>query len=240
LFHGEWAAADGNSLSRNSARHPKTLKESNPLATSFGNNNTPRAFNTDVTCLIGGHLARSVALAHRYSHTGSYPPISVSRGLKLQLLEAKIAMKPMLICMILLLAFGGFASRPEAKTAVGWASFYKSGSRTANGEHFDPLGFTAAHRSLPFGTRVLVTNLKNGKWVIVRINDRGPTLQSRVLDLSFGAAKVLGLDKLGIAQVKFEELPAGHPYIYFKDQSWRWHCGRESCVGHDEIRERGL
>ena len=110
--------------------------------------------------------------------------------------------------VILLLFLGGIASQSEANTALGWASYYKSGNRTANGEQFDPLGLTAAHRTLPFGTLVLVTNIKNGKWVVVRINDRGPTLQSRVLDLSFGAAKVLGLDKLGVAQIKFEELDA--------------------------------
>jgi rare lipoprotein A len=101
-------------------------------------------------------------------------------------------------------AFGGFASQGEAKSVVGWASFYKSGKRTANGERFNPHGLTAAHRSLPFGTKVLVTNLKNGKSVIVRINDRGPFVHGRVLDLSFGAAKVVGLNLSGVAKIKFE------------------------------------
>jgi rare lipoprotein A len=85
---------------------------------------------------------------------------------------------------------------------TGVASYYKSGKRTANGERFNPHGFTAAHRTLPFGTRVLVTNLRNGKSVIVRINDRGPFAHGRVIDLSLGAAKVVGLTHSGVAKVK--------------------------------------
>jgi rare lipoprotein A len=104
------------------------------------------------------------------------------------------------------LTFGGFASQVEAKSVVGWASFYKSGKRTANGEHFNPNGLTAAHRSLPFGTKVLVTNLKNGKSVIVRINDRGPFIRGRVMDLSLGAARVVGLNRSGVAKIKFTVL----------------------------------
>ena len=63
---------------------------------------------------------------------------------------------------------------------TGKASYYKHGSRTASGERFNPNDYTAAHRSLPFGTRVLVTNMKNGKSVIVRINDRGPHVRGRI------------------------------------------------------------
>lgn len=89
-----------------------------------------------------------------------------------------------------------------AKTETGLASYYKSGKRTANGERYDPHGYTAAHRTLPFGTRVLVTNLENGMSVIVRINDRGPFLRKRVIDLSLGAAKVVNLTREGVAKVK--------------------------------------
>jgi rare lipoprotein A len=95
-----------------------------------------------------------------------------------------------------------FAQSP-AMANVGWASYYKSGKRTANGEHFNPMGMTAAHRKLPFGTRVKVTNLRNGKTVIVRINDRGPFIKGRVMDLSLGAAKVIGLNKAGVAKISF-------------------------------------
>jgi len=97
---------------------------------------------------------------------------------------------------------------PNAADAAqtGMASYYKHGARTANGERFDPHGYTAAHRTLPFGTRVLVTNLRNGKSVIVRINDRGPFTKGRVIDLSLGAAKVVGLTKSGVAKVKVVRL----------------------------------
>ena len=89
---------------------------------------------------------------------------------------------------------------------TGKASYYKHGKRTASGERFDPHGYTAAHRTLPFGTRVLVTNLKNGKSVIVRINDRGPHTRGRIIDVSLGAAKALGLTAAGVAQVKIVAL----------------------------------
>ena len=83
----------------------------------------------------------------------------------------------------------------------GKASYYSSGSRTANGEHFNPNGRTAAHRSLPFGTRLRVTNVSNGRSVVVRVNDRGPFIHGRVLDLSRGAAKVIGMVAAGTASI---------------------------------------
>ncbi len=95
----------------------------------------------------------------------------------------------------------GMADNADA-AQTGMASYYKHGSRTANGERFNPHGLTAAHRTLPFGTRVLVTNLKTGKSVIVRINDRGPFTRGRVIDLSLGAAKVVGMTRTGVAKVK--------------------------------------
>jgi rare lipoprotein A len=99
----------------------------------------------------------------------------------------------------------GLASSVEIPSAeagqVGVASYYKHGRRTANGEKFNPNGFTAAHRSLAFGTRVKVTNLKNGRSVVVRINDRGPFTRGRIIDLAYGAAKAVGLHKSGIAKV---------------------------------------
>ena len=96
----------------------------------------------------------------------------------------------------------GMSGSAEAKTISGWASYYKSGKLTANGERYNPNGLTAAHRTLPFGTVVQVTNVKTGKSVVVRINDRGPFIRNRMIDLSFGAAKVVGLNRSGIAKVK--------------------------------------
>ncbi len=93
----------------------------------------------------------------------------------------------------------------EAAT-TGLASYYKVGKRTANGEYYNPNGMTAAHRKLPFGTMLKVTNLRNGKTVVVRVNDRGPFIKRRVLDLSFGAAKVIGLHRSGLTQIRFDVL----------------------------------
>ena len=105
-----------------------------------------------------------------------------------------------------LVAGAGSFPQAEAKTISGLASYYKSGKRTANGERYNPNGLTAAHRTLPFGTKVQVTNLKTGKSVVVRINDRGPFIRNRVIDLSFGAAKVVGLHRSGVAKVKVQVL----------------------------------
>lgn len=81
------------------------------------------------------------------------------------------------------------------------ASWYHEGTRTSNGEKFNPDGLTAAHRSLPFGTIVQVTNLANGRSVVVRINDRGPFIAGRHIDLSRGAARQIGMLEAGVANV---------------------------------------
>lgn len=86
----------------------------------------------------------------------------------------------------------------------GDATFYGpgfDGRKTASGEVFDQYALTAAHPKLPFGTRVLVTNLANGKQVIVRINDRGPFTQA-IIDLSYGAAREIGLLKTGRVKIQ--------------------------------------
>ncbi|MDP9138072.1 MAG: septal ring lytic transglycosylase RlpA family protein [Pseudomonadota bacterium] len=104
----------------------------------------------------------------------------------------------------------GFAicSGGEDATAVqsGLASYYKSGKRTANGERFNPHGLTAAHRTLPFGTRVRVVNVSTGKTVVVRINDRGPFIRGRIIDLALGAANKVGLTRSGVAKVTIRVL----------------------------------
>src|ERR1700733_5773301 len=85
----------------------------------------------------------------------------------------------------------------------GMASFY-GGGRTASGEVTGPTGLTAAHRTLPFGTNVLVTNVRNGKTVIVRITDRGPYGRGRIIDLSRAAARELDMMSAGTAMVSIE------------------------------------
>lgn len=88
--------------------------------------------------------------------------------------------------------------------ASGIASYYWQGQQTASGARFNPNGLTAAHRTLPFGTRVRVTNMHNGRSVDVTINDRGPFIAGRIIDLSRGAASVIGMTGQGLARVKME------------------------------------
>ena len=94
--------------------------------------------------------------------------------------------------------------------AVGLASYYGRkfhGRRTASGERYNMQALTAAHRTLAFGSRVEVTNLKNGRKVRVRINDRGPFIKGRIIDLSYAAAKQIGMLSRGVARVKIQALP---------------------------------
>jgi rare lipoprotein A len=103
-------------------------------------------------------------------------------------------------------------NRQIARTAVasrqyasnGLASYYSHGSRTASGEKFNAGELTAAHPTLPFGTRVRVTNVNTGKSVMVRVNDRGPFVRGRVIDVSRSAAESLGMVGRGVAKVKLD------------------------------------
>lgn len=100
-----------------------------------------------------------------------------------------------------------FPPRASGRAFSGRASFYSySKGKTASGATFDRDAMTAAHRSLPFGTRVRVTDLASSKTVVVRIVDRGPFVRNRVLDLSLGAARTLGITDRGVAQVRAEVL----------------------------------
>ena len=93
-----------------------------------------------------------------------------------------------------------------ARGAKGLASFYTEGQQTANGEKYDPTELTAAHRTLPFGTRLQVTNVATGRSVTVRVNDRGPFVKGRVVDVSYSAAQALGMVNSGVANVKVDLL----------------------------------
>jgi rare lipoprotein A len=98
-------------------------------------------------------------------------------------------------------------------TLEGIASYYAHdfhGKQTSNGEIFDMNALTAAHRTFPFGTKVRVTNLENNKVVMVRVNDRGPFVEGRMMDLSMGAAKEIDLIRTGTARVRLEVLEWGN------------------------------
>jgi len=112
------------------------------------------------------------------------------------------------------------SSKAEPKPyQVGTASWYGKqfhGKTTASGEDFDMFEFTAAHRKLPLGTFVKVTNLKNGKWIIVRVNDRGPYVGNRIMDLSYSAARMLnfrdGVERIRIDLVQPENVAMNRGY----------------------------
>ncbi|MBP9015453.1 MAG: septal ring lytic transglycosylase RlpA family protein [Candidatus Atribacteria bacterium] len=92
---------------------------------------------------------------------------------------------------------------------ASWCSNNFEGRATASGEPYNPYAFTAAHRTLPLGSVILVTNVEDGRQVVVRINDRGPWNESRVIDLSLAAAKVLDIHEDGLSEVKIEVLRWG-------------------------------
>ena len=112
------------------------------------------------------------------------------------------------------LAFTGTSPRPSARVHTGLASWYGTrwqGRRTASGARYDRHHLTAAHRTAPFGTEAVVTNLANGHVVRVRITDRGPHTRRRILDLSYEAARQLAMLQTGTARVQVEWLAAAPP-----------------------------
>lgn len=119
----------------------------------------------------------------------------------------------LLLPALSLLFLAGCAGQRNAlepgQAEEGMASYYGAGHhglRTASGERFDQNSLTAAHRTLPFGSEVRVTNLANDRTVVVRVNDRGPRVRSRIIDLSRGAAQRLGMTDDGVARVRIQRL----------------------------------
>ena len=116
---------------------------------------------------------------------------------------------------ILLLVLAGCAGGPQGsggEVREGLASYYADrfhGRTTASGEVFDMNALTAAHRTLPFGTRVRVTRLDSGRDVVVRINDRGPFVEGRIIDLSRAAAEKLGMLVDGVVRVRLRVIEEG-------------------------------
>jgi rare lipoprotein A len=115
--------------------------------------------------------------------------------------------KILVFIMLVMSSLLGFSQNQPTNPESGKASFYSKtwdGRRTSSGEKLNSTLYTAAHKTLPFGTLVRVTNLTNCNWVIVKINDRGPHIKNRIIDLSWGAAKHLGIIAAGIAEVEVE------------------------------------
>jgi rare lipoprotein A len=95
-------------------------------------------------------------------------------------------------------------SPPYQVGTASWYGEYFQGKQTASGEPYDMRDFTAAHPTLPLGTFVRVTNLRNGKIVVVRINDRGPVVEGRIIDLSYNSARALGFEERGLQTVRLD------------------------------------
>ncbi len=130
--------------------------------------------------------------------------MSIKRGILLYIIISVVFVELISGCSSPVLKF--------ANSQEGLASYYGAefdGRRTSSGEIFHKDDLTAAHRTYPFGTLLRVTNLKNGDQVKVRVNDRGPVKPERIIDLSFGAAKEIGLDKMGLVRVRLEVLDWG-------------------------------
>jgi rare lipoprotein A len=120
-----------------------------------------------------------------------------------KLLIPRLGILAMLVCM----PMAASAKYSTGDTLTGVASYYAKrlhGSKTASGQRYDQTAYTAAHKRLPFGTRVRVTQKKTGKTVVVTINDRGPYVKGRVIDLSRRAAQDLGMLKRGSAEVEIQ------------------------------------
>ena len=148
-------------------------------------------------------MARAVALTLiGLMCTAPAQAIDLSASPRLQSLEQAVAQ-----------SFDDSVTAPQAPVqsyeaaGQGEASYYGAafaGNRTASGERFDPDALTCAHRSLPLGTLLRVTNIANGRSVTVRVNDRGPFVRSRLLDMSLAAARDIGMVRSGKAMVKLE------------------------------------
>jgi rare lipoprotein A len=114
------------------------------------------------------------------------------------------------------------AEMEQPTPEVGVASWYGeecSGNPTASGEIYDWNGLTAAHRQLPLGTWIKVTNLRNNRWLILRVNDRGPGIPGRLLDVTMEAARRLGFKGMGLTQVQIEVV--SYPKRYAASQAGR-------------------
>jgi rare lipoprotein A len=150
-----------------------------------------------------GNIADAVSVAHKGSRLAMAVPVA-----------AAPAPEPKRVRVAMItpdLPMGAIEPEPKSPAikgtaTYGLASYYSKGQMTANGERFNAQELTAAHRTLPFGTRVRVTSLETGRSVTVRINDRGPFIRGRTLDISRAAAQSLGMIDRGVAKVQLDVL----------------------------------
>ncbi len=150
-------------------------------------------------------LASRITLS---SNTGQEGLFLTSKGTSMHRRSVLPVLLRATLCAAALAVSGAQAMTSiDAFQQCGKASWYKLGGTTASGERADPNELTAAHRTLPFGTLVDVTNLSNGKTITVRINDRGPYSKGRVIDVTYAAAKKLGFIRKGVTRVHVSSGP---------------------------------
>jgi rare lipoprotein A len=157
--------------------------------------NTARLFAVALTAATLAACAQPAAVTDKAGSLAATRQASADPGRKTSSWSRRAATKQQA-------ASSGKSETTDA--SYGLASFYGHESQTASGERFNPGELTAAHRTLPFGTRVRVTNMTTGKSVTVRINDRGPYVPGRVVDVSHSAAESLGIVRQGVAKVKVD------------------------------------
>ena len=192
---GESTSANGDqkksSLNQQKVRDRYIIKvNSQDLVEMDGNTRLPDTTNNLAkdALQVANRLRKLIGNASPLSEIANVPS---NLSIPIPKLPKKIAIGSMVI------TFNGMAS---------WYGYDGSGNETAAGERYNPEGMTAAHRSLPLGTKVRVTNTHNGRSVVVRINDRGPYVRGRIIDLSAAAARLLGMMSSGVAQVRIEVL----------------------------------
>jgi rare lipoprotein A len=154
----------------------------------------------------GRHSAVALALAGLMS-SGPVQAIEAEPTARLRSLAETVAALEEPAAPAIADQAGEPASEDYEPIGEGVASYYGhelAGNRTASGERFNPQALTAAHRSLPMGTRLRVTNQANGRSVVVRINDRGPFARGRIIDVSLAAARQIAMVRSGTARVKLE------------------------------------
>jgi len=175
----------------------QTLCAASLLSTDF--RNFGRLFAVVLTAAALGACAQSNVNRTEF-RTASRPPSLQNNRTASRVTHRRVAVAPRKHT-----PFAPDKHAPETQFAsTGVASFYSEEQETANGETFDPNKLTAAHPTLPFGTRLRVTNVSTGRSVTVRVNDRGPFVPGRIVDVSYSAAQTLGIVDRGIAKVKLD------------------------------------
>ena len=183
-----------NSCVRNSCLVTEGIFPGASLRASAGFRNLVRLFAVTLTAAALAACAQSSAITDKHELRAA------SREASLDDNRTRVAVKPTKQTPFV-------TERNAAKAQFapyGVASFYSDEQQTANGEIFNPNALTAAHPTLPFGTRLRVTNLATGRFVTVRVNDRGPFVPGRVVDVSYSAAETLGIVERGVAKVKLD------------------------------------